>query len=165
MSKNGNPFCSKLLYFAYRCQCKCKAKCSNYYILQRYYILGCDNAVYLIITTLLRPYWNLLEMVIVQKKITNKSNLMYVEKKVCFINTRRNLVVWCSSFSLRHIKYCFPRRNRLYCRRSSTRNVVGLSPTGWQEFLYCITSIIRVPHRLTSMNEIRREIHQANTLV
>ena len=42
MSKNGNPFCSKLLHFAYRCQCKCKAKCSNYYILQRYYILGCD---------------------------------------------------------------------------------------------------------------------------
>ena len=45
MSKNCNPFCSKLLHFAYRCQCKCKAKCSNYYILQRYYILGCDKAV------------------------------------------------------------------------------------------------------------------------
>ena len=40
---NGNPFCSKLLHFAYRCQCSCKAKCSNYYILQRYYILGCDR--------------------------------------------------------------------------------------------------------------------------
>ena len=38
MSKNGNPFCSKLLHFAHRCQCSCKAKCSNYYILQRYYI-------------------------------------------------------------------------------------------------------------------------------
>ena len=45
MSKNGNPFCSKLLHFAFRCQCKCKAKCSNYYILQRYYILGCDRAL------------------------------------------------------------------------------------------------------------------------
>ena len=43
VKKNGNPFCSKLLHFAYRCQCSCKAKCSNYYILQRYYILGCDN--------------------------------------------------------------------------------------------------------------------------
>ena len=41
--KKCNPFCSKLLHFAYRCQCSCKAKCSNYYILQRYYILGCDN--------------------------------------------------------------------------------------------------------------------------
>ena len=45
VKKNGNPFCSKLLHFAYRCQCKCKAKCSNYYILQRYYILGCDSAI------------------------------------------------------------------------------------------------------------------------
>ena len=43
VKKNGNPFCSKLLHFAYRCQCSCKAKCSNYYILQRYYILGCDT--------------------------------------------------------------------------------------------------------------------------
>ena len=49
MSKNGNPFCSKLLHFAYRCQCSCKAKCSNYYILQRYYILGCDTAAFLFI--------------------------------------------------------------------------------------------------------------------
>ena len=45
VKKNGNPFCSKLLHFAYRCQCTCVAKCSNYYILQRYYILGCDSAV------------------------------------------------------------------------------------------------------------------------
>ena len=43
VKKNRNPFCSKLLHFAYRCQCSCKAKCSNYYILQRYYILGCDK--------------------------------------------------------------------------------------------------------------------------
>ena len=44
VKKNGNPFCSKLLHFANRCQCSCKAKSSNYYILQRYYILGCDSA-------------------------------------------------------------------------------------------------------------------------
>ena len=45
VKENGKPICSKLLHFAYRCQCSCKAKCSNYYILQRYYILGCDKAV------------------------------------------------------------------------------------------------------------------------
>ena len=28
--KNGNPFWSKLLHFAYRCQWSCKAKCSNF---------------------------------------------------------------------------------------------------------------------------------------
>ena len=45
VKKTGNQFCSKLLHFAYRCQCSYNAKCSNYYILQRYYILGCDRAL------------------------------------------------------------------------------------------------------------------------
>ena len=50
--KKGNPFCSKLLHFAYRCQCSCKTKCSNYYILQRYYILGCDRAIITLFITI-----------------------------------------------------------------------------------------------------------------
>ena len=74
VKKNGNPFCSKLLHFAYRCQCSCKAKCSNYYILQRYYILVSSSVMsqfraIVIIQALLRNFCD-----IVQNPFCTQSN-------------------------------------------------------------------------------------------